>query len=64
MGQIVDTGGPFWNTGGPFGPAVNMLEEALISPVQLDSEFGSAQLGARFGSAQNGSHVWLASARG
>ena len=29
VSQIVGTGRPFWSTGGPFGPPVNMLEEAL-----------------------------------
>ena len=29
MGQIFEAGEPFWVTGGPFGPPVNMLAEAL-----------------------------------
>ena len=29
MGQIFEAGGPFGVTGGPFGPPVNMLAEAL-----------------------------------
>ena len=29
MGQIFEAGGPFWVTGGPFGPPVNMVAEAL-----------------------------------
>ena len=30
MGQIFEAGGPFRVTGGPFGPPVNMLAEALL----------------------------------
>ena len=30
MGQIFEAGGPFQVTGGPFGPPVNMLAEALM----------------------------------
>ena len=36
MGQIFEAGGPFGVTGGPFGPPVNMLAEAL----DCLSEFG------------------------